>query len=95
MSEEAVSFIIGRAVTDVAYRELLFSNPEEAIAEFDLTEEEQTHFKKLNREKFEASLGEMEERISRAGLTATSFAKFVQREMLPAQKLFWTSPFHD
>lgn len=79
MSTETVQFIIGRAVTDPEYRELLFTHPEEALKEFDLTDEEAQSLKELKREKFEAELSEMEDRISRAGLGV----EFYQKTSIP------------
>ena len=75
MSTDTVQFIIGRAVTDPEYRELLFTDPEEALKDFELTEEEAHALNDLKREKFEAELGELENRISRAGLGAEFFQK--------------------
>ena len=40
MSEEAVQAVIGKAALDPKFREALFANPDEALAPFELTEEE-------------------------------------------------------
>jgi hypothetical protein len=76
MSEEVVQFIIGRAVTDPDYRELLFTNPDDAIAGYELTELETASLKGIQREAFEQNLGELEDRISRAGLGFGDFRAF-------------------
>lgn len=75
MSEQSVHFIIGRAVVDPEFRELLFSNPEKAIEGFELTERESAAMMELDREEFDAASSEIEERISRAGLGLQSFIK--------------------
>lgn len=75
MSEEVVQFIIGRAVTDTEYRELLFTDPDQALAGYDLTEEEAASLKDIDRGEFESNLSELEDRISRAGLGFGDFLK--------------------
>ena len=67
MSAETVQEIIIKAVTDKEYRELLFSDPDKALESIELTEEEVAALKSLEREQFDAVLGELEERVSRAG----------------------------
>ena len=67
MSAETVQEIIVRAVTDEEYRELLFSDPNNAIENYDLTVEEATALRGLERDQFDVMLGELEERVSRAG----------------------------
>ncbi len=75
MSEEVLQFIIGRAVTDPEFRDLLFKNPDEALAGYDLTEEEAESLKGIERDEFEGNLGELKDRISRAGLGIGDFRK--------------------
>ena len=67
MSMETVKQVIGRAVIEKEYRELLFSEPEKALAEYDLSEEEVASLVGMEREAFDATANELEERISRAG----------------------------
>ena len=67
MAESHVKQIIANAVINSEYREKLFKNPDEALAEFDLTDEERTVLKGLDRDKFDTTAAEMEDRISRAG----------------------------
>ena len=67
MSQEAVTQIISKAVSDQEYRELLFTKPDEALAGHDLTEDETTALKKIQRDTFDGIAGELEERVSRAG----------------------------
>lgn len=68
MSIESVQEIIGKAVVDGEYRELLFSEPGKAIESYDLTEEEKSALKGMEREKFDSVASELEDRISRGGL---------------------------
>ncbi len=66
MSTEAVKTIIGRAIAEESYRELLFTDPDQALAGFDLTPEEISTLKGLKREEFDAAAGDLEERISKS-----------------------------
>lgn len=70
MSIEHVQEIIGKALNDSEYRELLFSDPNKALEGYDLSEEEVKALEELEAEEFEAISGELEERISRASLSA-------------------------
>ena len=67
MSVESLQEIIGRAVMEPEFRELLFNEPDKALEGYELTEEEAASLKRLHPEKFDAVAGELEERISRAG----------------------------
>lgn len=67
MSAETVQEIIVKAVTDEDFRELLFSDPDKALGDFELTDEEAAGLRAMEREKFDAVAGELEERVSRAG----------------------------
>jgi hypothetical protein len=73
MSADNVKKIIGRAVTDAAFRELLFNKPDEALAGYDLTEAEIASLKNLTREQFDATASKLEERVSRAGMHLGDF----------------------
>jgi hypothetical protein len=63
MSLQAVQTVIGKAAVDRAFRDVLFSKPDEALAGFDLSADEVASLKKLSREKFDAVAGELEEKI--------------------------------
>jgi hypothetical protein len=67
MSVESLQEIIGRAVMEPEFRELLFNDPHKAMEGYELTEEEVASLKQVHPEKFDAVAGELEERISRAG----------------------------
>lgn len=65
MSREAVEAIVGKAVLDSQFREALFANPEEVLAEYDLTEEEVAALKAIDFETMESFAGTLDERISK------------------------------
>ena len=65
MSAENLEKIIARAVEDEKFRELLFKNPEAAVAGFDLSEAEIAILKSLAAENFDAAARDLEQRISR------------------------------
>ena len=67
MSLESVKQVVSRTVLEKEYRELLFSNPEKALADYDLSKAEFASLAAMEREKFDATSNELEERISRAG----------------------------
>jgi hypothetical protein len=68
MSKESVKQIIGRALTESDYRELLFGDPEKALEGYDLTEEEAAALNGLEQGRFDAMAGELEERVSKSGM---------------------------
>ena len=57
MSLDDVKQVIGRAVLDADFREVLFSNPETALEDYDLSEEERAGLKNIKREKFDDMAG--------------------------------------
>ena len=63
MALQSVQNVIGKAAVDRAYRELLFSKPDEALAGHDLSADEVACLKGLSREKFDAVAGELEEKM--------------------------------
>lgn len=65
MSAENLEKIVERAVEDAVFRDLLFSNPDQAIEGYELTEQEILILKSLAREKFDAGARELEERVSK------------------------------
>jgi hypothetical protein len=66
MSKEAVQAVIGKAVTESEFRELLFANPDEALEGYELTEEEMGALKAIDAETMESFAGDLDERISKA-----------------------------
>lgn len=73
MSQEAIKEIIARAMTDNEYKEILFNDPNKAFEGYELTEDEASALKGLENEFFDATEGELEERVSRAGFVVTGF----------------------
>jgi len=73
MSQEDVKLVIGRAVMESDFRELLFSDPDKAVEDYELTEDEIVKLKGIDREKFDNVATGLEERISRAGLSFNLF----------------------
>lgn len=69
MSEENLLVIILKAISDLEYRELLFNDPDKALEGFELDEEESECFRNMERQKFDKAFGELEQRVSRAGLS--------------------------
>jgi hypothetical protein len=72
MSKEAVQTVIGRAVTDAAFREALFADPAGVLADYDLGAEEIAALKALNAEQVAAFAGSLDQRISKSPFTLTS-----------------------
>jgi hypothetical protein len=66
MSKESVQTVIGKAVTESEFRELLFANPDEALEGYELTDEEVKALKSVDAETMESFAGDLDERISKA-----------------------------
>ncbi len=54
MSAQSVESILSKAMSDAAFADALFADPEKALAGFDLTREEIASLKNLSRAQFEA-----------------------------------------
>lgn len=67
MSQSEVERVIGRAVTDAAFREALIANAREACKEYNLTEEELSALEALDPESLAAFAGTLDQRISKTG----------------------------
>lgn len=65
MSQHEVERVIGRAVTDAAFREALIKNAREACKGFDLTEEELDALEALDSQSLAAFAGTLDKRISK------------------------------
>ena len=66
MSANAVQTIIRRAVSDANFRAVLVSDPNTALAEYDLTSEERERLVRLDSSVFDGNQVDLEQRISRA-----------------------------
>jgi hypothetical protein len=65
MSQESVSQVIGRAVVDDGFRNLLFSNPDQALQGYDLTGDEVEALKDLKQEDLEDFSTKLDSRITK------------------------------
>ena len=65
MSKSAVEQIIGRAVLDEKFRQLLFSDPDKALAGYDLTPEERKGILALIKEETPDTFSSLGERITK------------------------------
>ena len=66
MSQKAVEQIIGRMVTDSQFRKLVFSDPDTALAEYDLTMDERQAILALESTAVEDFAGKLDKRITKA-----------------------------
>jgi hypothetical protein len=71
-SLEAVQRIIGRAVTDSTFRNLLQTNPDEVFAGRDVTAEETVALKGMNWDAVGSVSRDLDARISRMGVLHAS-----------------------
>ena len=65
MSQDAVSQIIGRAAVDAAFRELLFSNPAQALQGYNLTDDERDALNNLKQDDLESFSTKLDSRITK------------------------------
>ncbi len=66
MSKGSVQAVIGKAVTEGEFRELLFANPDKALEGYELTDAELKALKSVDAETMESFAGALDERISKA-----------------------------
>ena len=66
MTQQAVESIIGKTVMDGTFREALFANPNEALADYSLTGEEMAALKSVDAEILESFAGALDDRISKS-----------------------------
>ena len=65
MSQDTVSQIIGRAAVDAEFRELLFSNPAQALQGYDLTDDERDALNNLKQDDLEDFSTKLDSRITK------------------------------
>lgn len=65
MSQQTVQNLIGRAVMDESFRDLLFNDPDSAFEGHDLTEEEKEILRNLDADEVAGFAGKLDERISK------------------------------
>lgn len=66
MSQQSMQAIIGKAIIDTAFRELIFADPEAALAGFELTDGEMVALRAIDFETMECCARTLDDRISRA-----------------------------
>jgi hypothetical protein len=71
MSLGVVQKILGRMVAEREFRILVFTDPDKALAGYDLTEEEIKTLKGLSREKFDAAAANLDERVSMSAMASS------------------------
>jgi ribosomally synthesized peptide len=67
MSQSEIERVIGRAVTDSAFRQVLIDDARTACKEYDLTEDELDALEKLDASSLMAFAGTLDSRISKTG----------------------------
>lgn len=65
MSRQALEVIIGRAILDDVFRLALFADPEEALVEYELTEDELAALRAVDAESLDACVTGLGRRILR------------------------------
>jgi hypothetical protein len=65
MSKEAMEAVVGKAVLDSEFRQVLFANPEEALAGYELTEQEIAALKSFDAETIDSFADTLDEHISK------------------------------
>jgi hypothetical protein len=71
MSLGVVQKILGRMVAEREFRILVFTDPDKALAGYDLTEEEIKTLKGLSRDKFDAAAANLDERVSMSPMASS------------------------
>jgi len=67
MSQSEIERVIGRAVTDSAFRQTLIDDARTACKDYDLTEDELDALEKLDANSLMAFAGTLDSRISKTG----------------------------
>jgi hypothetical protein len=67
MSQSEIERVIGRAVTDSAFRQALIDDARAACKDYDLTEDELDALEKLDANSLMAFAGTLDQRISKTG----------------------------
>ncbi len=65
MSQASVEQVIGKLLIDADFRAAVTANPAEALAGFDLTEEEREALGQIDASSFETAAAELDPRISK------------------------------
>jgi hypothetical protein len=68
MSQKAVEQIIGRMLLDREFRKLVATDMEQALAGYELTEDERVRFKSLDIDDFNKTVTGLDERVSKGAM---------------------------
>jgi hypothetical protein len=68
VSAKHFQLLVVKALWDESFRKLLFSRPEEAMKDFDLTKEERAELQRLERERFDDLVVDYRLRLTKAAL---------------------------
>ena len=71
MSLKVVQKILARMVAERDFRILIFTDPDKALAGYDLTDEEIKTLKTLPREKFDAAAANLDDRVSMSAMASS------------------------
>ena len=85
MSAKHFQLLVVKALWEEDFRRLLFSRPEEATKDFDLTHEERAELRRMERERFEDLVVEYRLRLTKEAL-GPGFARGVQSSARSARK---------
>jgi hypothetical protein len=76
MSTKHFQLLVVKALWEEDFRHLLFSRPEEAMKDFDLTNEERAELGRIERERFEDLVAEFRLRLTKTVLGPGSVVAF-------------------
>lgn len=68
MSKSTVEQLIGKMMLDGAFRASVTANPSQALAGYDLTDEERAAFAQMDASAFDAAASRLDTRLSKTGL---------------------------
>ncbi len=76
MSAKHFQLLVVKALWEEDFRDLLFSRPEEAMKDFDLTQEERAELQRMERERFEDLVVDYRLRLTKEALGPGSHVAF-------------------
>lgn len=65
MSQSNVEQIVGRLVLDREFRRQMAADRQQALAGYELTDEERAHFLRLDLDDFQSAVSQLDERVSK------------------------------
>jgi hypothetical protein len=76
VSAKHLQLLVVKALWDEDFRDLLFARPEEAMKDFDLTNEERAELQRMERERFDDLVVDYRLRLTKAALGPESHVAF-------------------